>query len=287
MTEQDVTHFTTVDHTADPTFFLKFLDHANRIPGVIAWKSVILDGLGLSAGVKVLDLGCGVGDDAFDIAAKLGPGGHVTGVDFSEVLIAEASRRATGRNLPVSFEVGDAQSLRFPDRSFDAVRTERMLMHIPDPAGALAEMARVLRPGGRIAVQDFDWETQFCDSPYKDTTRKIALSFCDGMKNGWIGRRLPGLFRDAGMTDVAVTFRTVTVPYDFLQLLVGGHIVRAVSSGALSAKEADLWWTDLSQANAEGGFLYGFTAFIVSGVKPVRSHTKESKKNDSKVPLTD
>jgi SAM-dependent methyltransferase len=77
-------------------------------------------------------------------------------------------------DLPVTFEVGDAQALRFPDYSFDAVRTERMLMHVPDSQLALCEMARALRPGGRMSVHDFDWETQFCDSPYKETTRKIA-----------------------------------------------------------------------------------------------------------------
>ena len=98
MPEQDVTHFTTVDHTSDPAFFLNFLDQANRVPGVMAWKSTILDGLGLGAGVNVLDLGCGAGDDALDIAVRLGPGGHVTGVDFSEFLIAEAIRRASGRH---------------------------------------------------------------------------------------------------------------------------------------------------------------------------------------------
>jgi ubiquinone/menaquinone biosynthesis C-methylase UbiE len=73
--------------------------------------------------------------------------------------------------------------------------------------GALGEMARVLRPGGRTVVHDFDWESQFCDSPSKDTTRKIALSFCDGMKTGWIGRRLPRLFREIGMTYSSVSFR--------------------------------------------------------------------------------
>lgn len=261
----EVTNFTTVDHADDPDFFLHFLDEANKLPGVGTWKSAILDGLRLRPGARVLDVGCGMGADAFDIAARVDPNGLVTGVDFSETLIAEAIRRGAGRNLSVIFEVGDVQALRFPDHSFDAVRTERMLMHVPNAQQALSEMARVLRPGGRMAVQDFDWESQFCDSPYKDTTRKIALSFCDGIKNGWIGRRLPRLFREAGMADVSVSLQTITVTYDFLQLLLGGHVARAVSTGVLAEHEADLWWTNLAQANDEGTFLYGFTAFIVSG----------------------
>jgi ubiquinone/menaquinone biosynthesis C-methylase UbiE len=267
MPNQDVTSFTTVDHTADPGFFLRFLDEANKLPGAIAWKSAIMGGLHLQLGMKVLDVGCGVGTDAFDLAARVGPNGLVTGVDVSETLIAEARRRAGGRDVSPIFKVGDAQALRFPDHKFDAVRTERMLMHVPNAEKALSEMARVLRPGGRMAVHDLDWETQFCDSPYRDTTRKITVSFCDGIKNGWIGRRLPRLFREVGMTDVSVSLQTITIPYDFLQLLLGGHVAKAVSTGILSEQEANFWWTHLALTHEQGAFLYGFTAFVVSGTK--------------------
>lgn len=266
VTGGDVTQFTSVDHTGDPAFFLHFLDAANNLLG-LPWKAPILDHLRLQPSAQVLDAGCGVGTDAFEIANRLGPGGHVTAVDISTSLIAEASRRAAGRNLPISFEVGDAQALRFPDHAFDAVRTERMLMHVPDPEQALAEMARVLRPGGRMAVHDFDWETQFCDSPYKDVTRKIALSFCDGIRHGWIGRRLPRLFGEIGMSGISVSLYTITVPYDFLQLLLGGHVARAVATGVVSEDEANLWWTHLARANAGGTFLYGFTGFVVCGTR--------------------
>jgi ubiquinone/menaquinone biosynthesis C-methylase UbiE len=267
MPTENVTDFTTVDRTGDPNFFLHFLDEVNKLPGIADWKKVIIEGLRLQPGMRVLDIGCGMGADSFDLAAIVGPNGLVTGVDFSETLIAEATRRAAARNLPVVFEVGDAQSLRFPDGTFDAVRTERMLMHVPNAKQALSEMARVLRPGGCMAVLDFDWDSQFCDSPYKDTTRKIAVSFSDGMKNGWIGRQLPRLFREVGMTDVSITFMTVTFSYAFLQLLLGGHVAKAVSSGVLSGQEANQWWTHLAQASYKRTLFCGLTAFIVSGTK--------------------
>jgi ubiquinone/menaquinone biosynthesis C-methylase UbiE len=267
MPSENVTHFTSVDQSAAPGFFLHYLDEVNKQPEVIAWKPLILDGLRLQPGMRVLDVGCGLGADAFELAPLVGPDGLVTGVDFSQSLISEAVRRGADRGLHVKFEVGDAQALRFSDNSFDAVRTERMLMHVLDGSRALAEMARVLRPGGRMVVLDVDWESQFCDSPFKDTTRKIALSFCDGIKNGWIGRSLPRLFREVGMTEISASFRTVTPSYDMLQLMLGGHVARAVAASILSEQEADLWWNHLAQANAEGIFLYGFTAFIVAGVK--------------------
>jgi ubiquinone/menaquinone biosynthesis C-methylase UbiE len=115
MPNQEVTNFTTVDHTADPDFFLRFLDEANKLIGVNAWKSAIVDGLRLQPGARVLDIGCGMGADVFDLAARVGPNGLVTGVDFSETLIAEAIRRTAGRSILATFEVGDAQALRFPD----------------------------------------------------------------------------------------------------------------------------------------------------------------------------
>jgi ubiquinone/menaquinone biosynthesis C-methylase UbiE len=267
MPNENVTDFTKVDQTGDPAFFARFLEAANRIPAIIASKSIIIDGLRLRGAERVLDVGCGMGTDVFDLAARIGPSGHVTGVDFSESLITEARRRAEGRKLPVAFEVGDAQALRFKDSSFDAVRTERLLMHVPDADQAVSEMVRVLRPGGHISVFDFDWETQFCDSRQREVTRKIAQSFCDGMKHGWIGRRLPRLFHQHGLADVSVTCHTVTLDFEFLQLMLGGHVTRAVASGILSGEEANLWWSEQEKASRAGTFLYGFIAFIVAGRK--------------------
>jgi ubiquinone/menaquinone biosynthesis C-methylase UbiE len=267
MRNEDITHFTTVDQTGDPAFFARFLEEANRNPAIIAAKPIIIDGLRLRGAELVLDVGCGMGADVFDLAARVGTAGHVTGIDLSESLIEQARRRAEGRNLPVTFEVGDVQALRFEDGAFDAVRTERLLMHVPDAERAIAEMTRVLRPGGRMAVFDFDWETQFCDSPHREVTRKITQSFCDSMKHGWIGRVLPRLSQQHGMVDVSVTYHTVSVDFEFLPLLLGGHVARAVAAGTLSGDEADLWWTDLARASRDGTFLYGFTAFIVAGTK--------------------
>jgi ubiquinone/menaquinone biosynthesis C-methylase UbiE len=266
-TAEEVTNFSAVDRTGEPGFFLRFLDEANKLPDVIAFKPIILSGLKLTGGERVLDLGCGLGDDTFEIARLVGTQGRAVGVDVSENMIVEARHRAARQRLSAEFEVGDAQSLRFGDATFDACRTERMLMHVPEAGRAFAEMVRVIRPGGRLSVFDFDWETQFIDSPYPETTRLITRSFCDSFKNGWIGRRLPRLFKRHAMTDVLVTPRTVMITYPFLELLLGGHVTRAQQAGALPPAEAERWWAHLREAHADGTFLYGFTALIVAGVK--------------------
>jgi ubiquinone/menaquinone biosynthesis C-methylase UbiE len=268
MAAEDLTYFTTVDQPADPGFFLRFLDEANNLPDIISWKPMILDGLHLSLGAHVLDMGCGVGTDAFAVAQSVGPGGHVTGVDISETLIAEACRRAANLQLPTSFEVGDVHALRFADGTFDAVRSERMLLHVPNPIHAMEELFRVLRSGGHMAMADLDWEMHFCNSDYKDLTRKIVMSFSDGMKNAWLGRRLPQLFKEAGFRDVSLSFHVIAFPYAFVRLLLGGHVAHMVASGALSGRDADLWWTQLGRADAQGVYCHGVTGVVISGSKP-------------------
>ena len=264
---EDITRFTAVDHTQEPDFFRRFLDEGNKIPDIVSSKPIILSGLRLTGGERVLDLGCGLGDDTFEIARVVGSRGRAVGVDVSETMILEARRRAASLDLAVEFEVGDAQALRFDDGAFDACRTERMLMHVPDAERAFAEMARVVCRGGRLSVFDFDWETQIVDSPYQETTRLITRSFCDSFKNGWIGRRLPRLFKQHGMTDVTVTPRTIIISYPFLELLLGGHLVRAQQAGVVSPGDAERWWAHLREAHQTETFFYAFTALIVAGVK--------------------
>ena len=266
---QDVSHFTEVDHSGDPDFYVRFLDRGNSLPDIIRCKPVILDGLRLRDGHHVADLGCGMGADVFEIARIVGPDGSVVGVDFSEAMILEARRRAEELDLPVAFHVGDAQALRFDDATFDACRSERMLMHVPDAGAALAEMVRVIKPGGRISIFDFDWDTFVIDSPDKPTTRAVVEAFSDGIRNGWIGRQLPRLLREHGMTEINVVGYPVFIDFEFLGLLIGGRLTAAQAAGLLDPERIRAWWQGLADAEQAGTFLAGFTAFIVSGTKGV------------------
>jgi ubiquinone/menaquinone biosynthesis C-methylase UbiE len=230
---EDITLFSAVDRTEEPGFFKRVLDEGNKLPGIIASKPIILGGLQVKGGEKVLDAGCGLGDDTFEIARLIGNEGHVVGVDVSETMILEARRREAAHALTVEFEVGDAQALRFADATFDACRTERMLMHVPDAERAFAEMVRVIRRGGRLSVFDFDWETQIIDSPYTQTTRQITRSLCDSFKNGWIGRRLPRLFKQHAMIDISITPQTV-----ILQLPIRGTSSRWPSNARAAGRRS-------------------------------------------------
>jgi trans-aconitate methyltransferase len=118
---EDVTLFTEVDRTGDPDFFIRFLDQCNSNPDM----PIILDRLHLRPGFHVLDLGCGTGVDAVDIARHVAPSGAVTGIDMSETMIAEARRRTAAWVflLPSRWATRpNSGSLR--TRSMDAGRNE-------------------------------------------------------------------------------------------------------------------------------------------------------------------
>jgi SAM-dependent methyltransferase len=259
--------FTAVDQTGDPGFFSRFLTEGNALADIQAAKPIILAGLDLHPGMRVLDAGCGTGDDAVEIAHRVGASGHVTGIDISQSLITEAAGRADLDGLGIDFQVGDAQALRFDDATFDAVRTERMLMHVVDETSALAELTRVLRPGRRLSVFDFDWDTMIIDSPDKDTTRTVVRSFSDSIRHGWIGRQLPRRLRENGYVDVTTTPHQVKIHLDFARLLLGGHLTNAQRQGLLQTDQLRQWWQDLESADRRGTFTMAFTAYISSGRK--------------------
>ena len=235
-----------------PTSSFVSLQEANKNADVQQCKLLLIEKLRLRPGLSILDVGCGIGSDVLDIAPLVGASGAVTGVDISAAMIAEAERRAVLQPSNVVFKAADAMALRFDDASFDGCRAERLLMHVPDPARALSEMVRVTRRGGRIAIFDFDWDTFVIDSSQRELTRQVVLSFSDSMRSGWIGRQMRRLFLDAGLMDVEVTTRSIFVGFEFLRLLIGGHLVQLQTSGRFDPADVRRWWGELHQAGDRG-----------------------------------
>jgi SAM-dependent methyltransferase len=230
-------------------------------------KPRLLACLGELKGRRVLDLGCGTGDDAREIAIRVGPGGSVLGIDLSEALIAEARQRWAGIGLPLEFAVGDAGCLTLPDASVDAVRIERLLMHVSDLGAVLREISRVLCRGGRLAVFDFDWDGMLIDHPDRNTTRRIVRSISDGMRNGWVGRQVARLLADMGLCDVTVeTIGVPLLPW-FLPRLLGGHLAKAENTGEFAPGELDDWWDALDRQTAAGHFLAICAGMIIAGAR--------------------
>lgn len=128
-----------------------------RITDEIEGK-LILDLTGDVAGRTILDVGCG--DGAFAVESWKRGAKVVNGVDASPQMIEAAHARARTHGADITFDVGTAQALPFPDNTFDRVVAVTVLCFVDDAAQALREMARVLRPGGRLVVGELGkWST--------------------------------------------------------------------------------------------------------------------------------
>lgn len=113
----------------------------------------LLEKASLRPGETVLDVACGTGIPALDAASLVTPGGTVTGVDLAPGMVQKARAKAERRNAGnATFREADGEALPFPHESFDVVLSAMGLIHMTDRARALAEMARVLRKGGRLVL---------------------------------------------------------------------------------------------------------------------------------------
>lgn len=165
----------------------------------------------LRAGERVVDIACGTGLVTFAAAAAVGSGGAVVGVDVSDEMVNLADARARERGLAhVRFERMDAEALALADGSFDVALCALGLMYVPDALKAVAEMGRVLVPGGRAAAVVWGqrsrcgWAEIF---PIVDA--RVKSEVCPLFFSLGTGDRLSALFREAGLADV-VTERLET-----------------------------------------------------------------------------
>ncbi|MCU0501509.1 MAG: methyltransferase domain-containing protein [Anaerolineae bacterium] len=142
----------------DATRMAAFLEGRARCPDQAQVNAALRDVVSGRAGERVLEVGCGSGALCRLISPALRPGGEMVGVDVAPDMIA-AARRYAKTDPHLRFDVASAEHLPHDKGAFDAVLAARLMLHVADPAAVVGEMVRVVRPGGRIVLMDWDWET--------------------------------------------------------------------------------------------------------------------------------
>lgn len=241
-------------------------------PAGQAYKTLALRHLSLSRGETVIDLGCGPGTDLRRYAEAVGSDGRVVGVDIDETALMHARERTT--DLPqVQVWSADIRALDLASGSVDAVHTDRVLQHVPDPSTALAEATRILKPGGRAVFAEPDWRTLVIDHAESRLAEAFTRYVVEHqVRNSRIGVALPHLCRDAGLSVAAAI--PVTTVFDSLSAadrVLGFERVtrRAVEHGFLTDSEGRRWLDGLAADWTCGAT----TLFVVAASKGSESES--------------
>jgi len=244
-----------------------------KSPDEIEARAAYLGLLDVAEGDRVLDVGCGSGVVTREIARRVGPSGCAVGVDPSPALLAIARDLADVEGLGnrVELHEGSALALPFADGAFDVAIAVTALSHTPGAEGAIPEMARVVRPGGRIGVFDLDTDMTSVTHPDRTLTRRIIAAASDANAvDGWLSRRLPLLFVRAGLQHVRVRgfFPLDMDPRGFYAGLAERAADSALKVGAITESECRDWLEALHAEQDRGPVIAGRLHIFVWGHKP-------------------
>ncbi len=244
------------------------LDLQAALPGIRRMRRWGHEALAVAAGERALDIGAGTGSEVLEFADRVGPDGDAVGVDPNPAMLDVARARAEAVGSRARFIEGTAYQLPFPDDSFDVVRCERVYQHLDDPAAATAEIARVLRPGGRVLLVDSDWHTAIVHPGDPDVLSRLSTVMLASTPNPTSGRRLRGLLTGAGfaiddMGSEAVIWDPETIRPLFAQMIDG-----ALAEGVITEQERVDLVAAMESGIARGDYHLSVTMFAVLAHRP-------------------
>jgi SAM-dependent methyltransferase len=185
------------------------------------WAELLLDTVGMEAGQAALDVACGPGTVSRLVAQRLGPSGRVTAIDLSPAMLelAQAKKGLDGA-APITYQQGPADNLAVPDESFDVATCQQGLQFFPDKLGALAELRRALKPGGRAgvavwcAIEDCPFWDALADAVGEVLGKDAAMGFRAGPWGLPEGDELERLFDGVGFSDVVIDRHVLPVVFE-------------------------------------------------------------------------
>ena len=240
---------------------------------VVAQRARFRELLAARPGETGLDVGCGLAHLALELAHDVAPGGRVIALDNSEHMVGEAAARVAAAGLvgAVTVRHGDATALDLPDASVDFVVAAQVYSYVPDVERAVAEAARVLRPGGRLAVLETDWDLCTYEAADPLLTRRVLEARARHFAHPHLPRQLHRLMRAAGLTlsrcEAVPLIETRYDPESFGAGMLPVARSAALKSG-IDAAAVEGWVTDIKSRTADGEYFFATFRFVFVGTKP-------------------
>jgi SAM-dependent methyltransferase len=243
-------------------------------------QHALLERAGLRARQSVLDLGCGPGFTSFELATFVGTGGRVVARDQSRAFLEHLKRECERRGLlQIEPSLGPVEELALAHASLDAVYSRWLLCWLPDPGAVLEHVARALRPGGVVLLQEYlDWGAKKLvpRSPAHDRVVEACMrSWREGGATIDLAEHVHALAARAGLElehfrPIARLGKVGSLEWRWLDSFYRSYLPRLVARGLLGQDELDAFWTDW-RARSEQGTTYCATPTMADVILRTRT----------------
>jgi ubiquinone/menaquinone biosynthesis C-methylase UbiE len=233
-------------------------------------RALVHAALDAQVGDRVLDVGCGPGFYVAELLEKVGAEGSVVAVDRSRDMLAAASKRADGKPN-VEFYEAAAVALPLADTSVDRALSVQVFEYVDDVSAALAELRRVLRPGGRLVLWDVDWSTVSWHAIDQDLMQRVLAAWDKHLVHPALPRTLSAHLGSAGFTEVRMEAHAFATN-ELSPETYGGSLASLLKSyvveqGGLSADDAERWGDEQRELERRGEFFFCVTQFCFTATR--------------------
>jgi ubiquinone/menaquinone biosynthesis C-methylase UbiE len=228
--------------------------------------------LALQTGDLVLDIGCGPGILAGEMADEVGLPGGIWGIDISETMLGLAEKRRAAKNT-IALQLGRAEELPFADHTFDAAVAVQVYEYVTDIDRALEELFRVLKPGGRAVILDTDWDSLVWNVGDRSRIRKILDLWDEHLADPRLPERLTYLLRETGFEEASLKI----LPFlnrdchegTYSYWLIG--FIRSFLEGRsdIDSEEVRAWVEELQALDRENRYFFSLNRYIFKARKPI------------------
>ena len=243
------------------------LEESYRLADIVKQRQKTLDVLKLKAGELVLDIGCGVGFLTHEMALQVGKSGKVIGLDKNPAMISHSRKRCENLKQTVFYE-GDAGKLPVDDQTLDAVSCTQVLLYIKDVPNVLAEMRRILKPGGRLVIVETDWRGVVLSCTDDILTSKIFSAWDSTVPSPNLPIHLSPLLKKYGFSQIQVEavpiLNTEYTPSNFSYDMMKWITKNAVKKGMCDEAQREILLKELEDRERTGSYFFCVNRFLFS-----------------------